>query len=174
VEFGPPPPPMEGGWDPDGLFTGTPDWAKLLQEEALHDEDVAKMIEGCDGDPGKIYEQIKQRFDARSEEIMRESAGAPLASLPPPPQLLEERRRTDRAWLSWYACSYAGREEGMKVQFREFDPVNLWVSTRDTRPNVRPPPSKPRFSPAGCSGADLAGAVRLSARERAQADIGGD
>jgi hypothetical protein len=89
-EFGPPPPPWMGGPDPHGLFTGTPDWTKLLMEEAQHDEDVAKMIEGCDGDPKKIYMQIKQRFDARSEEIMRESAGAPFAFLPPP-QLVEQR-----------------------------------------------------------------------------------
>lgn len=101
------------------MFTGTPDWAKLLQEEALHDEDVAKMIEGCDGDPKKIYAQIKQRFDARSEEIMRESAGAPLAFLPPPGRcrrhLLSSSSsdaRADRLDGCWSVCRAGGGYEG--------------------------------------------------------------
>lgn len=92
--FGPQLPPELGGPDPKGQFTGNPDWAKLMQEEALIDPEVAEMIEGCDGDAKKIYAKVKARFETRSEEIMRESQG---------------------------------RSEGMKVEFREFDPVNLWI-----------------------------------------------
>jgi len=83
--YGPQPP-------PDG--NAKPDWQLLLEEEALHDEDVADLLEECDGNAELIYEKVRGRFNKRTAEIMRERQG---------------------------------RDEGMQVIFREYDPTNLWV-----------------------------------------------
>jgi len=64
--YGPPPPPPEDF---------KPDWQLLLEEEALHDEEVAELLEDCEGDANKIYEKVRQRFNARTAEIMRERQG---------------------------------------------------------------------------------------------------
>mmetsp|Transcript_14382 Transcript_14382/g.27640 ORF Transcript_14382/g.27640 Transcript_14382/m.27640 type:complete len:313 (-) Transcript_14382:264-1202(-) len=94
LEYGPVLPAHLGGPDPHKLFTDKPDWSQLLEEEALHDEEIAELLEDCEGDPKKIYDKIKTRFEARSEEIMR---------------------------------ARKGREEGMAVVFREYNPQDLWI-----------------------------------------------
>jgi hypothetical protein len=126
--FGPQLPPELGGPDPKGQFTGNPDWAKLMQEEALIDPEVAEMIEGCDGDAKKIYAKVKARFETRSEEIMRESQGTRPQPITQHPRLPWPFLQAATHGAEERRTGCAGRSEGMKVEFREFDPVNLWVS----------------------------------------------
>mmetsp|Transcript_13309 Transcript_13309/g.18181 ORF Transcript_13309/g.18181 Transcript_13309/m.18181 type:complete len:345 (-) Transcript_13309:65-1099(-) len=68
-EYGPQLPPSMGG---PKEMKNIPNWQRLLEEEALKDEEVAELLEGCEGDPQQIYEKIRKRFNSRSADIISE------------------------------------------------------------------------------------------------------
>ncbi|KAK3265691.1 hypothetical protein CYMTET_25648 [Cymbomonas tetramitiformis] len=55
--------------------TEIPDWQRLLEEEAANDPELAEILEGTNRDPKAVEAKIRERFEARSEEIFRERTG---------------------------------------------------------------------------------------------------
>jgi len=50
-----------------------PEWVRLLEEDADVDEDVAKILQGTDGDPDKIRE--KMRFELQNKDFLTTKEG---------------------------------------------------------------------------------------------------
>ncbi|KXZ52510.1 hypothetical protein GPECTOR_9g554 [Gonium pectorale] len=51
-----------------------PEWVRVLEEDADNDPDVARLLEGTEGDPDKIRE--KMRYALKDEAVYREGQGS--------------------------------------------------------------------------------------------------
>lgn len=69
---------VKPGYDADGNKLK---WMEILEESAEYDPEIKDLLDGVDGDPNKVEERIRERFDKRKERVYQERKGSTVPML---------------------------------------------------------------------------------------------
>ena len=107
-------------------------WSRrMLEDDADIDEDIAKVMEGTDGDPDRIRENVRGEGDTvtvtvimRTRHHLRCNAVLPLVTYKlsfPLPQMRFQMENKDMYVIR------EGSDELPTIAFRQINPFRLWV-----------------------------------------------
>lgn len=111
---------------------------RILEDDADVDDDVARLLEGTDGDPDLIREKV--RTPASPLQRVTQQSCAPCSSLLKQPQDISTTRVATQGLCALCLQMKAelsrsdmfmdglGSERPPRVRFRQYNPFALWVS----------------------------------------------
>ena len=56
-------------------------WMEILEESAEYDPEIKDLLDGVDGNPNKVEERIRERFEKRKERVYQEREGSTVPML---------------------------------------------------------------------------------------------